>query len=271
METQPLSSERIKAALTTSHVGRPAFYWPTVDSTMERAHQLADQASQVADLDGALIIADEQTAGRGRFHRSWWAPARSCLLFSLILVPPLRPAQAHRLTVICSLAVCDAIKGMTGLQARVKWPNDVLVDGKKVCGILTEMDLWGAELRYAIVGVGLNVNVDFSRAPPLMAPATSLKSETGRQVSRLRLLDALLSSVETRYCALRDGRSYHAEWAARMATLGQEVRVSSGTDHFLGLATGVDKDGALLLRLADGSTQRVLAGDVTLRRGEQGA
>jgi BirA family biotin operon repressor/biotin-[acetyl-CoA-carboxylase] ligase len=253
----------VQSALTTKLIGRPFYYHPVVGSTMDEARRLA----QAGVPEGTVVLADEQVAGRGRLQRRWWAPAGSSLLLSLVLRPLLGPRHAQRLTMICSLAVCDAIAQVSGLRAMIKWPNDVLLGGRKVCGILTELDLVGDELRYAIVGIGINVNVDFTTAPPLMSPATSLSMETGRAIPRLDLLVALLSGIEKRYLALRDGRSWHQEWADRMATLGQHVRVSSGSEQWHGLAVGVDEDGALLLQLEDGSTRRVLAGDVTSGHG----
>jgi BirA family biotin operon repressor/biotin-[acetyl-CoA-carboxylase] ligase len=166
---------------------------------------------------------------------------------------------------ICSLAVCQVISDVCGLEARVKWPNDVLIDGKKVCGILTELGLCGHTLEYALVGIGLNVNVDFDDAPPLMSPATSLSLEVGARVSRIDVLVALLSDVERRYEALRAGQSFHREWSRCLATIGQEIEAISGKERWLGTAIGVDRDGALQIRLADGAVQRLLAGDVTLR------
>jgi BirA family biotin operon repressor/biotin-[acetyl-CoA-carboxylase] ligase len=228
---------------------------------MDEARRLAEKGAS----DGTVVVADEQAAGRGRLKRSWWAPPASSLLLSLLLRPDLPAQQAQRLTIICSLAVCDAIAEVAGLQAHVKWPNDVLIDGRKVCGILTELDVLETRVRYAIVGIGINVNVDFEDAPPLMVPATSLSIEAKHPVSRLELLVSLCASIERRYVALRDGQSFHQEWAERMATLGEPVQVTARGEHWDGLAVGVDEDGALLVRGADGGVQRVLAGDVTLR------
>ena len=211
-----------------------------------------------------MVVAEVQTAGRGRLDRSWWAPPGSSLLLSLLLRPSVLPLQAQRLTMVCSLAVCDAIAEVAGLQAQIKWPNDVLVAGRKVCGILTELDVLEQRLRYAIVGIGINVNVDFTGAPRLMTPATSLSSEAGRAVPRLGLLCALLASIERRYTSLCEGRSFHQEWAQRMATLGHTVHVTGATERWSGLAVAVDEDGALLVRGKDGGVRRVLAGDVTL-------
>ena len=185
--------------------------------------------------------------------------------FSVLVIALCSGAQAQQLTMVCSLAVCDAIAAVAGLQAQVKWPNDVLIGGRKVCGILTELGLSGDRLDYALLGVGVNVNLDLAEAPPLMAPATSLSAERGGTVSRLALLAAFLEGMETRCDALEAGRSFHEEWARRLATIGEQVWVTSGEEQWRGEAIGVDEDGALLLRLDDGGLRRVLAGDVTLR------
>jgi BirA family biotin operon repressor/biotin-[acetyl-CoA-carboxylase] ligase len=253
--------EQIASHLTTRWLGRPVHHWPTIGSTMDAARSLAEEGAP----EGTLVIADEQTAGRGRLQRAWWAPAGSSLLITLVLRPELAPRQVQRLTMVCSLAVCDAIAQVCHLEAQIKWPNDVLIAGKKVCGILTELGLLGVQLQYALVGIGINVNVDLSSAPPMMVPATSLIMETGRPVPRTDLLVALLSSIERRYELLRDGHSFHHEWARRLATIGQEVVATSNEERWSGLAVSVDQDGALLIRLENGAVQRVLAADVTLR------
>jgi BirA family biotin operon repressor/biotin-[acetyl-CoA-carboxylase] ligase len=230
---------------------------------MDEAWRLAQDGAP----DGTVVLAEEQTAGRGRLQRSWWAPAGSSLLLSLLLRPAWPARQAQRLTMVCSLAVCEAIGEVAGVRAEVKWPNDVLIEGRKVCGILTELDVVGERLGTAVVGIGINVNVDFEGAPEMLAPATSLMRAAGRTVSRLDLLVALLKGIELRYLAACGGRSYHREWAERMATLGREVQVSGGAQVWHGVALDVDEDGALWVRAEDGSVQRVLAGDVTLRKG----
>jgi BirA family biotin operon repressor/biotin-[acetyl-CoA-carboxylase] ligase len=260
-----LAPAHVERALTTNLIGHPVYYWSTIDSTMDAARRMVESRSCSDMSEGAMFITDEQTSGRGRLQRNWWAPAGSSLLLSLLFRPPLRPYQAHRLIMVCSLAVCDAIQQVTGLDAQIKWPNDILIRHRKVCGILSELDIVGSRLNYAIVGIGINVNTDLSGAPPFVSPATSLLAETGRLTSRLQLLVALTSSVEQRYLALCKGHSFHDEWAGRMATLGQHVHASTGVEQWYGLAAGVDSDGALLLCLQDGRVQRIIAGDVTLQ------
>ncbi|MBN1579896.1 MAG: biotin--[acetyl-CoA-carboxylase] ligase [Anaerolineae bacterium] len=266
-----LTAAEIRDALATTLVGRTVHYWPTVGSTMDEARRLAEEGAP----EGTVVLADEQTTGRGRLQRSWWAPSGSSLLLSLLFRPSFVPLWAQRLTMICSLAVCDAISEaigteVAGLQATdrqvgVKWPNDVLIEGRKVCGILTELEVTSSGVRYAIVGIGINVNVEFEGAPRLMSPATSLLIEAGRPVSRREVLVAVLTGIERRYLALLEGQSFHQEWAERLTTLGHPVQVRGASERWEGLAIGVDEDGALLVRTEEGSVQRVLAGDVTLR------
>ena len=270
MPASDLNESLIRDALTTVRLGHPVYYWPVVSSTMDEARRLAQRPSAEVP-DGALLVTDEQTSGRGRLQRSWWAPPSSSLLLSLIFRPPLAPHQAQRLTIICSLAVCEAISKLTGLHPRVKWPNDVLINERKVCGILTELDVLGTQLNHAIVGIGINVNMDFRSAPSLMSPATSLLAEIGHPVSRLDLLVALMTSLERYYSELLDGRSFRQEWASQMATLGEPIEVTSGSEHWAGVAVDVDLDGALLVRKAGGNIERVLADDVTLRSSDNGS
>ncbi len=261
-----LSPENIAGGLSTAFIGRQVVYYPSTGSTNDEAKRLAGEGA----AEGTLVIADRQTAGKGRLGRQWLAPPGTSLLLSLVFRPALSPAQAQRLTMICSLAAVEAIAGVTGLPAAVKWPNDVVLGNRKAGGILTELGISGQRLEYAVVGMGLNVNVDFAAASEpalaaLSATATSLRQELGREVSRLELLWALLEGIEARYLRLRAGWLPHEEWAAHLATIGREVRVSTPQEQVDGRAEGVDADGALLLRTPDGSLRRILAGDVTLR------
>jgi BirA family biotin operon repressor/biotin-[acetyl-CoA-carboxylase] ligase len=185
---------------------------------------------------------------------------------------------------ICSLAAADAVSAFAGLKPALKWPNDLVLEGRKLAGVLTEL-AFGAEpqvprqarplnsgLTWAVVGIGLNVNIDFSSAdvgrgwPELAKTATSLSMRLGRPVSRLALLHKYLVNVEARYDALQAGVSPHQEWATRLATLGQHVTASTPDGSYQGVAEGVDETGALLLRQPDGQIVRILTGDVTRMR-----
>ncbi|PWH19920.1 MAG: biotin--[acetyl-CoA-carboxylase] ligase [Ardenticatenia bacterium] len=259
-----LSAEVITAALMTRWVGRPTVFHRTTSSTQDELKRLAEQGA----TEGTLVIADEQLCGRGRMARKWIAPARSSLLFSILFRPTfLLPNRAQWVTMVCALAIADAVYEVTGLRPNLKWPNDVLLRDKKLAGILTEIEISQEnKIAWVIVGMGLNVNVDFSQLPELSGTAISLSEAIGRPVARLPLLTSLLSHVERRYEALRAGHSPVSEWAAHLLPLGQEVTVVAPEGTFSGFAESVDETGALLLHLPDGRTISILVGDVTLRR-----
>ena len=266
-----LSAEAIRRELRTNFMGREVVYYRSVGSTNEVAKGLAREGA----AEGVLVIAEHQTAGKGRLGRRWLAPPRTSLLFSLLFRPRfLAPHQAQRLTMVCSLAVVEAVEEVAGLIAALKWPNDIILEGRKLGGILTELGMKGEGLDYVVVGIGLNVNLDFEARPPgvseeewatLAETATSLSRALGREVPRLPLLCRTVEAIEKRYVALREGHDPHAEWASRLITLGRKVKVTTPEGVFQGLAEGVDAEGALLLRLEDGRRRRILAGDVTLR------
>jgi BirA family biotin operon repressor/biotin-[acetyl-CoA-carboxylase] ligase len=290
----------IQATLTTRAFGRELVYLPRTGSTNDVAKDLAAQGAP----EGTVVLADEQVAGRGRMGRRWLAPPGTCLLCSILFRPHLPPTQAQRLTMLCSLAAADAVEQVAGLRVSVKWPNDLVVKAQnpkpkaqipnpksqipnlksrnwcKLAGVLTETGVMGEQvksqipnpksqnwwLEYVIVGIGINVNVEPDVLPTLAPDATSVLAEVGRRVDRGALLVALLAGVEQRYEALRAGVSPRREWAARLATLGQPVEVTTSEGVMTGVAESVDADGALLLRTADGALRRLLAGDVTLDR-----
>jgi BirA family biotin operon repressor/biotin-[acetyl-CoA-carboxylase] ligase len=256
-----LSAERIIRGSRTEFIGQSIVYCYSVGSTNEVLKKLAAQGAP----EGTLVIADEQTAGKGRLGRKWLAPPGTSLLLSLLFRPDLAASQAQRLTMICSLAIAEAVEGLAGLPVGLKWPNDIFVHGKKAGGILTELGTTGGHLDYVVVGVGLNVNLAVSALPELRGVATSLSEELGREVSRLELLWRILEGIETRYKSLRRGESPREEWAARLINLGHQVQVTTPDGSLAGWAEGVDADGALILRTPDGQCRPILAGDVTLR------
>ncbi len=264
-----LSQRQIEKALRQMTFWRKVVYLPVTGSTNDVAKGLAAQGAP----EGTVVVADEQTAGRGRLGRRWVAPPSTCLLCSLLFRPSLSLSQANRLTMLCSLAAADPAKEIAGLQVFLKWPNDLIVQSpawKKLSGVLTETGMTrhiaGTQLDFVIVGIGINVNVPPEVLPDLDSNATSILVETGREVDRATLLIALLAGVERRYEALRAGESPHQEWAVRLATLGRPVKVTTSDGVLAGVAESVDEDGALLLRTLDGALHRLLAGDVTLAR-----
>jgi len=244
--------------LETRFVGQRVIYYPSLASTMEVAKQEALKGA----AEGTVIIADEQTAGKGRIKRVWLSPKGSIAL-SVILYPSV--AYLPSLIMLASLAVIHSIEAVTGLKSQVKWPNDVLINGKKVCGVLIESNLRGDIVDYAIIGIGVNVNLRLYDFPEIQPTATSLSDELGRDVSRLDVIRCLLVEIERLYLALPAGGSIYEEWRDSLVTLGRRVQVKSGKNIYEGIAESVARDGSLLLRHSDGSLSKIIAGDVTLR------
>lgn len=253
-----ISPETVSQRLSTRFVGRNFLYYPSVTSTMDVARKVAGEGAE----EGTVIVADEQTVGRARLGRTWINPP-GVLAVSIILRPEM--SQLIRLSMIASLATSRCIEKATGLKTAIKWPNDVLVNGKKISGILLESALRGQSVDWAVVGIGINVNFDPKTYPEIADIATSLCVELGKEVSQLSILIHLLEEIERLYLALREGVPVYQEWRSKLETLGKVVNVKTGTDIERGLAESVDEDGALMLRRSDGTATRILAGEVTLR------
>jgi BirA family transcriptional regulator, biotin operon repressor / biotin---[acetyl-CoA-carboxylase] ligase len=224
--------------------------------------------------DGFLVVAEEQTAGRGRLGRSWWAPPGTCLLLSLLLAParagvPLPLRRAGQLTMCLGIGTVEAIAQVTGVSARLKWPNDVLAGGRKLGGMLSELSAVEDQLDYAVLGLGLNVNLDFAAAgapADLTLTATSLLAETGRPVDRLALLASILRGTEHWYGLALRGDPVHGAWAEKLDTLGRRVRVSLLDGFVEGVAAGVTPEGGLLVQDDAGEVRTIWSGDVTSLR-----
>ena len=258
MRENSLSPAAITDNLGTRFIGKRVIYHPTLTSTMDVAKREVQQGA----TEGTVIIAEEQTAGRGRIKRPWLSPKGSIAL-SIILYPSL--AYLPSLIMVASLAAVHCIEKVTGLRAQIKWPNDVLVNNKKVCGILIESNVRGNTVDYAIIGIGINVNLRLSDLPEISPMPTSLSHELGRDVSRLDMIRCLLAETERLYLTLPSGDSVYQEWRDNLVTLGKKVEVRSGETTRKGIAETVASDGSLLLRQSNGSLIKIVAGDVTLR------
>jgi len=253
-----LSHDKIVSRLTTDFIGRNLLYYPTVTSTMDVARKVASEGA----CEGTVVVAEEQTAGRGRLGRSWINP-RGVMAVSIIFHPEFR--YLLRLNMVASMAVCRSVELIPGIKTTIKWPNDVLVGGRKLCGILTENSISGQSVDWSVMGIGINVNFDPAEYSEIANTATSLYTELGGEVSRLDVLTGLLREIESLYLALKSGKPIHEEWQERLETLGKVIKVRSGNLTEEGYAESVDSDGSLLLRRSDGSLARIVAGDVTLR------
>lgn len=253
-----LSAESISHGLGTRVIGRTVLYYPSVGSTNETAKQEAGQGVQ----EGTVVVAGEQTAGRGRLKRTWLTPAGNIAL-SVVLYPERRMLPS--LIMMASLAVARSIETVAGLETQIKWPNDVLINSRKVCGILIESDVRDEKINYAVIGIGINVDAGKDVLSGTQSPATSLNSEAGKQVSRLDVIRELIKALDILYNTVASGGSVFSEWRDELITLGKEVRATSGREVIEGTAESVDADGSLLVRSPDGSLNRIIAGDVTLR------
>jgi BirA family transcriptional regulator, biotin operon repressor / biotin---[acetyl-CoA-carboxylase] ligase len=251
----PLDVEALRASLAGLRLGNPLLYFPALPSTNSHANALAREGA----TEGTLVTTDDQTAGRGRIGRPWKALPGQMLALSLVLRPTFPP---HFLVMASALAVVEAIEHVTSLRAGIKWPNDVLLGEHKVCGILIEVSD-----DVAILGIGLNVNGSFALDPDLAARAITLEQAAGYQISREALLEGLLRHLDSLYELLQTAgdeaqRTIRDLWRARLAMLGRRVTVRQDAEAISGLAEDVTADGALLLRLDDGTQRAVTWGDV---------
>ncbi len=252
-----LVAATLRGGLYTRLVGRRIMFFQNLGSTMDEADRHG--ANRVAD--GTVVVAETQQASRGRFGRTWVSQPGN-LYFSVVFYPTLQTLPL--LSPLAGVAVVRAIAKTTGLQPRIKWPNDVLIDGKKVAGILVESVISGEEVHYAVLGIGVNVALDAEALGELFATATSLNAATAREVPREGLLRRLLQELDDLYLALRKGESPIEDWQGLLDTLGCRITASAGKESPTGMAESVDDLGNLLLRLDDGRLVTLTTGDVTL-------
>ncbi len=255
---------RFRSLLTTRTFGRNLIFEASVGSTMDLARDAAARGA----VEGTVAAADEQTAGRGRLGRSWVTPAAVNLASTIVLRPP--HSVLRDVAMIAPLAVCHAIQDVARIRPDIKWPNDVLIDGKKVAGVLIEVPVPpdpdpARGLGVALAGAGINVNFDPRQYDEIRDIATSLKVECGHDVDREALLAAYLAHFERHYDDARSGESMRDRWRERLVTLGQPVHAAWPGGEVDGIAEDVDDSGALIVRTRDGATVTVEAGDVTLR------
>jgi BirA family transcriptional regulator, biotin operon repressor / biotin---[acetyl-CoA-carboxylase] ligase len=258
-----LTPLEMRPLLNTHDLGQVLYAYDELGSTSDRAKELADEGAD----PGTVVLAEAQTAGRGRRGRVWTSPARRNLYFSVILRPELPPARAPEITLVASIAICDALK-QSGVEAGIKWPNDLLASGKKIAGILTELAAEPDRVHWVVVGVGVNVNARADDFPEeLRGEATSVLLERGQPAPRALFAAACFTALEEwldrhaedGFAAVRDA------WRERSVTLGREVVVRADGREIAGTAEDIDDSGALLVRGPAG-LERVLVGDVTLLR-----
>jgi len=259
-----LLPDEIRDHLHTAILGQQEiYYYNDIGSTNNEAKKQANLGCH----EGAIVLSEMQNSGRGRISRSWFSPAGKGIWLSLVLRPPFHPYDAPKCTLMAAVAVTKAIRRVTQVKCGIKWPNDILYEGKKLVGILTEMNAEMDVINYIVIGMGINVNIERQEFPEeLKKIATSLSLASGQLVARLSLLQEILIELEREYNnVIQHGFSpVLDDWRELSVTLGQTVDVLGGSKQFSGLAVDIDNDGALLVQTKDG-IEKIIAGDVSIR------
>ena len=262
MKSLPLQLEKVQNGLVTKRLGTRFHWFHELDSTNTYARRLAEEGAP----EGEVVIAEQQTRGRGRLGRSWVSPPYVNLYLSVLLRPTLPPIQAPQITLTAAVALADAVSAFISQPPVIKWPNDILVEGQKLAGVLTESSCTSERIEFVVLGIGVNVN--FRRA--LMADglrdrATSLMEVGRRSVSREAFLRRLIQDLDRCYGILQESgfRAIAPRWEAYFGHRGKKVRVESEQEILIGEAKGIDGDGALIIKSDQGVHHRILAGDVT--------
>lgn len=262
-EPDLLSPLAMKQILNTDVFGKRYVYMDTTESTNLEARRLAQQGAE----EGTVVVSEEQAAGRGRVSRGWYSPFGKGLWFSLVLRPDFVPSEAPKCTLMAAVALTKAFHKMGLTSAGIKWPNDILVNGRKMVGILTEMSGSMEEISYIIMGIGVNVKTKQEELPEeIKHIATSLLME-GIDIERTEAFKIILENLEYQYYEILDKGFDETldEWRKLSVTLGQDIEVRAPDNTYEGIATDIDEDGNLLVKTLNGDIKRIVAGDVSIR------
>ncbi|MDB6065492.1 MAG: Bifunctional ligase/repressor BirA [Pedosphaera sp.] len=249
----------------TKVIGRDIRVFEETTSTNDVIEKLARDNVK----EGVVVFAESQTKGRGRLGRKWMSPARKGLWFSVLLRPGMRPTEVTQLTIAAATALFRAVRSQTGITPEIKWPNDILIKGKKVAGILTELSAELDKVKYVILGMGVDVNLAAGEFPPeLRKLATSLRIESGQRQNRAELAVKILAELDRDYERICSGQfeAVADEWEEHCSTIGHNVVIHIGDRRIQGSAESLDTDGALLLRTQHGRLERIIGGDVTVEK-----
>ncbi|AET66846.1 birA, biotin-(acetyl-CoA-carboxylase) ligase [Desulfosporosinus orientis DSM 765] len=246
-------------------LGKGIHFYRVLSSTNSIARQMAKSGA----AEGAIVMSRSQSAGRGRMQRQWFCPPGKGLLLSMLLRPQINVQFIPQLTLLTAVVVAETIKIVTGCASGIKWPNDILINDKKVCGILAESSFSKDKVEYVIIGLGINVNLAAKHLPPdCKETSTSLSLELGHNVSRIKLLKQFIISWDEHFQGfVKAGHPYlRSKWIGNNVTLGKNVTVTKGKDSSHGVAEDLSENGGLVVRLSDGSLEEYLAEDVSLRK-----
>lgn len=262
------SASEIASRLQTTWAGRNLHFFASTGSTNPDAKHFAEEG----EPHGTIVVADRQTAGRGRRGRSWASPAGTSIYFTIVVRPQFAPDKASMITLVTALSVAQAIEEVTGLPAEIKWPNDIVVHRKKVCGILTEMSMTPEmdEIQFVVAGVGVNTNHDSPEDFPeeIRETATSLKIESGRQIDRAGLLERILARFEGNYdtfVRIEDLSGLREAYQTHLINMDAQVLVLDPAGEYTGIARGISKTGELIVERDNGEQVLVYAGEVSVR------
>lgn len=258
-----LNPETIIDRIGNSLFATNIVYYTKTESTNSIAMELAVKGAP----EGTLVLAEEQSGGKGRMGRKWLSPAFKNILMSFILKPDLHPSRMFLLTMLTSLGIVKAVEHIAHIKAMIKWPNDIYIENKKAGGILTELKADHDIIHFAAIGIGLNVNFDPSIYPEIRDTATSLSEAASKYIIRVDLLAGILSEIEALYRMLKKNKGdwIFREWRKHCMIIGREVRILGFNEVYDGVVEDIDEYGALLLRGIDGKLNRILNGDVSLR------
>ena len=258
-----ISEAEIKSLLGTEWAGRKVVYYDETDSTNNRAKDSGEKNG----AHGTLFIADKQNAGKGRRGRAWESPSGKSIYMTILLRPQITPDKAPMLTLIMGLSVAEGIRKVSGAETEIKWPNDIVMNKKKVCGILTEMATEMEYVNYVVIGVGINVNQEYF-SEGIKEIATSLYEETGTVYQRSELIAAVLERFEKNYemfLETGDLSAVRKAYDSILVNRGQEVKVLEPGNEYRAVAEGINKNGELIVRLSDGRQKNIFAGEVSVR------
>lgn len=258
-----LNQEKLKRSLDGKFIGHQLYYYDEIGSTNDEAFRLGLAGAP----EGTALIANRQSAGKGRMQRVWHSPADSNIYTSIILRPQIDPARAPQISILAGVAAADVLESYCPDRIKLKWPNDILINGKKVCGILSQAKTTASEVDFIVLGIGINVNIRYGKFPKEISNlATSLAIETGGEISRPELIISLYEKLTKWYKQLlQDGFCKVKEkWLSLTPMIGEHVHVIFGEEAVNGKAIGLDEDGSLILLTAENKEIKVSAGDATI-------